>query len=189
MQSITELRWHGRGGQGAKTAAILLAKAVMESGRHIQAFPEYGPEREGAPMQAFVRVSKHPIRLHCAVLSPEIVVVIDRTLLGSESVTDGLAEGRLVADSSMPPGELAEQLGYTDGTVATVDARKIALETAGGPFTNIPMLGALVKATEIAPMDVVEKVVRDALSAKLSDDKAESNLEGLRRAYEEVVIA
>ena len=139
-------------------------------------------------MQAFVRVSDQPIRLHCAVVSPDFVVVIDRTLLETGAVTEGLSDGPLVADSPVSPKEFADKLGQTDGSVATVNPLQIALGTAGGPYTNIPRLGALVRAAELAPLDFLETIVRDALVSKIGEDKAQSNLEGLRQAYEEVMI-
>jgi pyruvate ferredoxin oxidoreductase gamma subunit len=150
MSKMMEIRWHGRGGQGAKTAAMLLAEAALDAGKFIQAFPEYGPERAGAPIRAFTRISDDKIDIHCAVTNPHIVVVIDPTLVGPVNVTDGIDEdGLLLVNTNKTPGEIREMVNMKGGKVYTVDASKIALETLGRDLPNTPMLGALVAATSL----------------------------------------
>ncbi|MBU1614411.1 2-oxoacid:acceptor oxidoreductase family protein, partial [bacterium] len=123
MAELTEIRWHGRGGQGAKTAALLFADAALSEGKHIQAFPEYGPERMGAPVQSFNRLSDDPITLRCGVESPRIVVVLDPTLMNSIDVTAGLPEdGILLVNTSEDPAEIRRKAKFSKGKVFTVDA-------------------------------------------------------------------
>ncbi len=137
MGQMTEVRWHGRGGQGAKTAAYLLAEAAMGADAYIQAFPEYGPERMGAPVRAFVRISEKPIRMHCPVLNPGIVVVLDPTLIGAVDVTEGVGEdGVFVVNSTESPAEMRTRLGFQSGKVCTIPALKIAMETIKRPIPN-----------------------------------------------------
>jgi pyruvate ferredoxin oxidoreductase gamma subunit len=188
MKEITEIRWHGRGGQGAKTAAQFLAEAALDAGKFIQAFPEYGPERAGAPMRAYTRISDKAINIHCGVTNPEAVVVIDSTLLTSQ-ILEGLSEGGiLVANSTESPAEIRKRLGYKGGKVAVLDATKIALETVKVPMPNTPMLGALLKVMPIVTLDALEEKIRNKFLKKIGKEKTEANLEAIKRAYNEVEI-
>lgn len=148
--SMTEIRWHGRGGQGAKTACLLLADAAFASGKYVQGFPEYGPERMGAPITAYNRISDDPCSIHSYIYNPNYVVVVDESLLSTVDVTAGLdPEGAVVINSSRDPEQLRPLLrGYT-GRVYSLDARRISEECLGGNFPNTPMLSAIVKVSGV----------------------------------------
>lgn len=179
---MQEIRWHGRGGQGAWTASELLAKAAILEGKHIQSFPEFGPERMGAPVRAFTRISEHRIMLHCTVYSPNIVVVLDPTLLRTIDVTDGLEEdGTLVINSKDPPSETRKKLKSDVGKLWTVPATEIAIKFLGRPITNTAMLGAVTKISKIVKLKSVEEVIKDRFEGPLS----ERNIAVVRSAYEE----
>ena len=150
MKDLIEIRWHGRGGQGAKTASLLLADAAFNTGKYIQGFPEYGPERMGAPITAYNRIGNTPIRIHSNIYEPDYVVVVDDSLLEAVDVTAGLKpDGAIVINTTKSGNELKPLLnGYT-GDVSTIDARKISLETLGKYFPNTPMLAAIVKVSGV----------------------------------------
>ena len=150
MKDLIEIRWHGRGGQGAKTASLLLADAAFNTGKYIQGFPEYGPERMGAPITAYNRIGNTPIRIHSNIYEPDYVVVVDDSLLEAVDVTAGLKpDGAIVINTTKSGNELKPLLnGYT-GDVYTIDARKISLETLGKYFPNTPMLAAMVKVSGV----------------------------------------
>ena len=150
MKDLIEIRWHGRGGQGAKTASLLLADAAFNTGKYIQGFPEYGPERMGAPMTAYNRISTSPIRVHSNVYKPDYVVVVDDTLLSCVDVTAGLKEdGAIIINTTKEIDEIKPLLKGYKGNVYTIDARKISEEALGRYFPNTPMLAAIVKVTGI----------------------------------------
>jgi len=150
MDNMIEIRWHGRGGQGAKTASLLLADAAFNTGKYIQGFPEYGPERMGAPITAYNRISTSPIRLHSNIYEPDYVVVVDDTLLETVPVTDGLKEsGAIVINTTKGKDYLTKVLHDYSGSVYTIDARKVSLEALGKYFPNTPMLAAIVKVAGI----------------------------------------
>lgn len=150
MKDLIEIRWHGRGGQGAKTASLLLADAAFNTGKFIQGFPEYGPERMGAPITAYNRISNNPIRIHSNIYEPDYVVVVDDTLLESVDVTSGLKEdGAIVINTTKGKDYLDSVLHGYKGGVYTIDARKVSLETLGNYFPNTTMLAAIVKVTGI----------------------------------------
>ncbi len=188
MKKITEIRFHGRGGQGAKTASMLLGEAALESGKYIQAFPEYGPERTGAPIKAYTRISDHEIRKHSGVTDPGVVVVIDPTLIEAVDVMEGLApDGQVIVNTEASPEKLASRLSPANGQkVHTVDATKIALETIKRPITNVPMLGALLKITGVVDLEILKEKIKNHFEGKLSPDVLEGNLTGIERAYKEV---
>ncbi|NPA16015.1 MAG: pyruvate ferredoxin oxidoreductase subunit gamma [Deferribacteres bacterium] len=178
---MVEIRFHGRGGQGAVTSAEILALAVIEEGRYAQAFPAFGAERRGAPVLAFTRISDEPIKIRIGIYEPDIVIVLDPTLLRSVPVFSGLKEnGIAVINSKKSPEELKAELNY-DGNLVTVDATSIAMEELGVPITNVVMLGALLKAKpELAKMEYVEKFI-----AERFPKIAEKEVRAFRRAYEE----
>lgn len=150
MENLVEIRWHGRGGQGAKTACLLLADAAFASGKCVQGFPEYGPERMGAPITAYNRISDTACTVHSNIYSPDYVVVVDESLLPCVDVTAGLKEhGAVIINSSKEPHELRAQLGDWKGRVYTIDARKISEETLGKNFPNTPMLAATVAVSRV----------------------------------------
>ena len=150
MKDLIEIRWHGRGGQGAKTASLLLADAAFNTGKYIQGFPEYGPERMGAPITAYNRISNTPIRVHSNIYDPDFVVVVDDTLLDSVNVTAGLkTDGAIVINTKQDDETLKEKLKNYSGSIYKIDARKISEEALGRYFPNTPMLAAIVKVSEI----------------------------------------
>ncbi len=188
MKDAIEVRWHGRGGQGAKTAAQFLAEAALDAGKFIQAFPEYGPERAGAPMKAFTRISDKPVTVHSGVKNPDAVVVIDPTLINPE-VLEGLADtGVVVLNSEKTPEDMRKRLNFTKGKVATVDATKISLEVLGLPMPNTPMIGALLKTVAIVSMDSVKEQVKKKFLKKLGEEKTAANIRAIEKAYQEVKI-
>ena len=179
---LKEFRWHGRGGQGAWTASELLARAAIHEGKYIQSFPEFGPERMGAPVKAYTRISDEPIRLHCAVYNPSLAVVMDPTLLATVPVTDGLGEkGILIVNTPKEPKKLKEELKMTEGTVWVVPATDIAMRILGRFITNTAMLGAVARATQIVKMESIEKAVK----ARFPGPLAEKNIGIIKEAYKE----
>lgn len=182
MASLQEIRWHGRGGQGAWTASELLAKAAILEGKYIQSFPEFGPERMGAPMRAFTRISDDPINLHCGIYTPGVVGVLDPTLLKTVLVAEGLAEdGVLVVNTRESPVELRKQLDLRGRKLWTVPATDIATKILGRPITNTAMLGAVIRASGMIDLKSLEKAVGERFPEKL----AEKNIEVIRVAYKE----
>ncbi|MDI6839732.1 MAG: 2-oxoacid:acceptor oxidoreductase family protein [bacterium] len=189
MSEIFEIRWHGRGGQGAKTAALLFGEAAISTGKYLQAFPEYGPERTGAPVQAFNRLSDSPITIHCGIKEPTVVVVLDPTLLDTQPITDGLKpDSTILVNTSLSPTEIRKKLGLKGGKVFTVDASKISRETIGKELPNTPMLGALVNATKIIEVDALVEYTKKELEKKFRGDPeiVKGNIESIKRAYGEV---
>ena len=150
MENLIEIRWHGRGGQGTKTASLLLADAAFNTGKYIQGFPEYGPERMGAPITAYNRISDNPITVHSNIYEPDYVVVVDDTLLETVDVTAGLkSDGAIVINTTKSADYLKSVLKGYKGKVYTIDARKVSTEALGKYFPNTPMLAAIVKVTGI----------------------------------------
>ena len=150
MNDLIEIRWHGRGGQGAKTASLLLADAAFNTGKYIQGFPEYGPERMGAPITAYNRISDTPITVHSNIYEPDYVVVVDDTLLDAVDVTAGLkTSGAIVINTTKEPDEVKSKLKEYKGEIYIIDARKISMEALGKYFPNTPMLAAIVKVSKI----------------------------------------
>ena len=182
----TEICWHGRGGQGVVTANEILAESAIYSGKYVKAFPEFGPERMGAPIRAFARIQDTPIRVHTQVYEPDIVIVIDPTLIGKVDVAKGLKKGGFIlANYEGTPAELQKAIGTTAECHA-VKASKIALEEIGKPLVNTAMLGALIKIRPIIPFGEMEDHITDKFTGKLSDKLIVKNLSALKRAYEEV---
>jgi pyruvate ferredoxin oxidoreductase gamma subunit len=187
MAEVTEIRWHGRGGQGAKTASFLLAESLIDQGKFAQGFPDYGPERMGAPIRGYNRISDEPVRLHCDVAAPGIVVVLDPTLIGSDDITGGLLrDGTVLVNSPRSADEIRGELGLKGGRVYTVDATGIALEEIGKPIPNLPMIGALLKVTDLADIDSMTSIVRKKFEGKFAKPIIEGNVKAMKRAYEEV---
>ena len=184
---MIEVRWHGRGGQGAKTASYLLAESAMRKGKYIQAFPEYGPERMGAPIKAFTRISDEPIRRHCGVTSPSIVAVLDPTLMTVVDVFEGVPEdGVVVVNTEEDPAALRKSMNVKGRKLFTVPATRIAMDTIKRPIPNTPMIAAVVRATGLLDIEPVAEEVQKNLMKKLGPKVAEANVVALRRAYEEV---
>jgi len=187
MSKMTEIRWHGRGGQGAVTAGKLVAETALGADLYFQAFPDYGAERMGAPIRAFTRLSEEPITEHCAVLEPSVVVVLDPTLLGVVDVTEGLTEdGCVIVNTTESPAQVRKKLGMKTGKVYTVNASHIAIDELGREITNTPMLGALCKATGLFEVDSVAEQIEKNFGKKMRKDVVEANVRAVRRAAEEV---
>ena len=188
MKDLVEVRWHGRGGQGAKTAAQFLAEAALDAGKYIQAFPEYGPERAGAPIRTYTRISTEPINLHCSVTNPEYVVVIDPTLT-TPAVVEGLGDkGVLLVNTQESPEAVRKKTNFLKGRVATVDATQISLDTFGRPMPNMPMLGALLKVAPLVEPEALYEKVKGKFLKKIGEEKTQANIAGIKRAYQEVRI-
>ena len=187
MQKITEVRWHGRGGQGAVTAAKVLAESALSQGKHIQAFPEYGPERMGAPIRAFTRISDESINIHSHVTNPEIVAVLDPTLLEIIDVTEGTDENAvIIINTDQAPDEIRQKLDIKGRKIFTVDATSISLKEIGRNIPNTPMIGALIKATDIMKLEVVLEDFKTKYSGKFKQEVIAGNLKAIQRAYDEV---
>ena len=189
MRALTEIRWHGRGGQGAKTAALLLADVAFNTGKHVQGFPEYGPERMGAPITAYDRISDNPIRVHSNIYEPDFVVVVDDTLLHSVDVTNGLKEdGAILINTVKELEEVKPLLNGHKGKVFLIDARKVCMATLGAYFPNTPMLAAIVKVSGIMEEEVFMKEMEDSLKHKFAKkpEVLEGNMNALRIAFKEV---
>lgn len=186
-ENLVEIRWHGRGGQGAKTAATMVAEAALEEGKHSQGFPEYGPERMGAPIRGYTRIADSPIRLHCPIIAPDVVVVLDATLVGTEDVAEGLEEnGSILINTPLSPAEMRTKLGIQHGRVYTVDATHIAIETIGRPIPNTPMIGALIRVSGFMKLETVYEDIRHKFLKKLGERGVQGNINAVKRAYEEV---
>ncbi len=187
MKKIIEVRWHGRAGQGAKTAALLLAESALDEGKYIQGFPEYGPEREGAPIKAYTRISDNPIYIHSGVTNPDAVVVLDSTLLDVVDVTEGLPkEGVLLVNTNEKPQNIRKKLNLADGKIYTVDATSISLEIFERNLPNMPMIGALIKVLPIVSLDTLLEGVKKKFGKKFISKIVEGNISAIRKAYEEV---
>ena len=189
MNNTVEIRWHGRGGQGAKTAALLLADAAFKTGRNVQGFPEYGPERMGAPITAFNRISRSPIRVHSNIYDPDYVVVVDETLLHAVHVTDGLKEeGAIVVNTPKSPEEIRPLLRGYKGRVVTVDAREISEKTLGKNFPNTPMLAAIAAVSGVMEKEAFLSEMEASFRHKFAKkpEVIEGNMKALEMAYASV---
>ena len=189
MKNGIEIRWHGRGGQGAKTAALLLADVAFKTGKHVQGFPEYGPERMGAPITAYNRISSDVIRVHSNIYDPDFVAVVDETLLHTVDVTAGLKkEGAIIVNTAKSKEEIMPQLNGYEGRVVTIDARTISEEALGKYFPNSPMLAAVVATTGVMPKETFLHEMRASYKHKFAKkpEVLEGNMQALRLAMQEV---
>ena len=186
-----EIRWHGRGGQGAKTACLLLADVAFSSGKQVQGFPEYGPERMGAPITAYNRISDHENKVHSNIYNPNYVVVVDETLLHTVDVTAGLSEdGAIIINSSKEPSELRPLLRGYRGKVCTVDAEKISVATLGKNFPNTPMLDDVVKVSNVVDNEKFLQDMETSFSHKFANKPGviAGNMEALKMSMNEVKV-
>ena len=189
MSNVVEIRWHGRGGQGAKTASELLAEAAFNTGKYVQGFPEYGPERMGAPITAYNRISDNKIRIHSNIYEPNYVVVVDETLLECVDVTAGLKEdGAIIVNTSKSPDEIRPALAGYKGKVCTIDARTISVDCLGRYFPNTPTLAAVVKVSGIMNDEDFINDMKATFSNKFASKPQviEGNINALKRAITEV---
>ena len=187
MSKTLEIRWHGRGGQGAKTAALLLADVAFSTGAYVQGFPEYGPERMGAPITAYNRISDEDIRVHSNIYTPDLVVVVDETLLHSVDVTAGLKEdGAILINTPSSAEEIAPMLKGYKGKVYTIDACKISIETLGKNFPNTPMLAAVVAITKVMDREPFIANMQESYEHKFAKkpEVIEGNMKALTTAYD-----
>jgi len=187
---MVEIRWHARGGQGAKTAAMFLAEAVLSKGKFGQGFPEYGPERRGAPMRGFTRISENPIRRHCMIENPGIVIILDPSLMDSAAagVTAGTDKDTVfLVNTTQSPADTRKKLGVKGATVHTVDATGIALDSIGRPIPNMPMIGALLAVDDMMTIDELKNELVANLGSKFSQVIIDGNLVAVERANKELV--
>lgn len=188
MSQMTEIRWHGRGGQGVVTAGELLGESAMETGNYFQAFPEYGAERMGAPIKSYTRISIDPIEIHSPILEPGVVIVTNDNLIGAVDITEGIrAGGTIIVNTDDSPQEVRDQLDYQDGEVWCVDASQIAVDEFGRDIPSTTLLGVVVKAVGIIELEALEETVRESLGSKLRPDIVEANVQAVARAYKECV--
>jgi len=184
LAQLVEIRWHGRGGQGAVTSAELLAQAAINEGKYAQAFPSFGPERRGAPVLAFVRIdSKQPIRVRAEITQPDVVVVLDPGLLRIVNVTSGLKSDGMVLINTSKQAEQIRQEFSINWSLATIDATKIARELLGVPIVNTTMIGALLKATGVVKLESLVEPLEHRFGRL-----AERNVNAMKRAYEETSV-
>ena len=186
MKDLIEIIWHGRGGQGAKTAALLLADVAFNNGLYVQGFPEYGPERMGAPITAYNRLSRNPIRVHSNIYDPDFVAVVDETLLHTVDVTAGLKkEGAIIVNTAKSKEEIMPQLNGYEGRVVTIDARTISEEALGKYFPNSPMLAAVVATTGVMPKETFLHEMRASYKHKFAKkpEVIDGNMKALEMAF------
>jgi len=184
INRLVEIRWHGRGGQGAVTSAELMAQAAISEGKYAHAFPSFGPERRGAPVLAFIRISsREPIRIRAEIAQPDVVVVLDPSLLGVVNVTSGLKENGMLVINTRRSFDDIEARFKTKCKLAKVDATTIAREVLGVPITNTTMVGAVVKATAVVKLESLVEPLRQRF-----DRLADKNIKAMQRAYEETVV-
>ena len=191
VNDAVEIRWHGRGGQGAKTACLLLAEAAFCSGKYVQGFPEYGPERMGAPITAYNRISDEQCNVHSNIYTPNYVVVVDDTLLKSVDVAKGIKPGGiLIINSRKEPEDLRPLLNGYEGKICVIDAEKISLETLGKNFPNTPMLAAVVKASQVLEQERFIADMRNSFEHKFrgNEELVEGNMKALIKAMDEVNV-
>ena len=189
MGKLVEIRWHGRGGQGAKTASLLLADAAFNTGLYVQGFPEYGPERMGAPITAYNRISDERITVHSNIYEPDYVVVVDDSLLNSVPVTKGLKEsGAIIINTQKTPDEIREKLNGYNGKVCTIDARSISIDCLGAYFPNTPMLAAVIKVSGIMDENAFLADMEGSFKHKFAKkpEVIEGNMNALKRSMQEV---
>ena len=187
MNQTLEIRWHGRGGQGAKTAALLLADVAFKTGKYVQGFPEYGPERMGAPITAYNRISNNVIRVHSNIYTPDLVVVVDETLLDAVNVTAGLKEnGSIIVNTDKDKEEILPKLKGYKGNVYTVDARKISVDALGKYFPNSPMLAAAVAVSKVMDKDTFINEMRAYYQHKFAKkpEVIDGNMKALTMTFE-----
>ena len=187
MNQTLEIRWHGRGGQGAKTAVLLLADVAFKTGKYVQGFPEYGPERMGAPITAYNRISNNVIRVHSNIYTPDLVVVVDETLLDAVNVTAGLKEnGSIIVNTDKDKEEILPKLKGYKGNVYTVDARKISVDALGKYFPNSPMLAAAVAVSKVMDKDTFINEMRASYQHKFAKkpEVIDGNMKALTMTFE-----
>ena len=188
MNNLTEIRWHGRGGQGTKTASLLLAEVAFNTGKYVQGFPEYGPERMGAPLTAYNRISDTPITIHSNIYEPDYVIVVDDSLLESVDVTEGLKkDGAIIINTTKNKDEITKKISNYNN-IYTIDARKISIESLGKYFPNTPMLAAIVKISGIMEEEAFLKNMRQSFNHKFAKkpEVIDGNMKALELALQNI---
>jgi pyruvate ferredoxin oxidoreductase gamma subunit len=186
MSQMTEIRWHGRAGQGVVTAGELMGESAMHEGKFFQSFPEYGAERMGAPIKSYTRLSDQPIELHCPILNPDIVIVVNPNLLSVVDVTEGLkSNGILIVNTSETPAKIREKLHFAAGSVWCIDASKVANEELKRDIPSTMMLAVVARAAPIIHIEATIDLTREKLGGKLRPEVVEANLRALQRCYDE----
>lgn len=194
---ITEIRWHARGGQGTMLAARMLARVAINQGKYAQGMPEFGPERMGAPMRAYNRISPNKFSLYCAVVNPDIVVVLDDSLIQTVNVTEGLNKGgTVIVNSTKDTSELRQQLkldtdserGESNGKVYALDATGISVSTLGRPMPNTPMLGAIAKISGVISLESLLADIKHTFGEKFSPKVVEANINAIKKGYENIKL-
>ena len=187
QDGLFEIRWHGRGGQGAVTASKILAEAALAEGKFIQSFPEFGPERTGAPVRSYTRISSRPILIHSPIIHPDTVVLLDPSLLATEDICQGLKpDGVILVNTKLTPVDIRKKLNLTGGRVFTVDATGIAIEKLGRNIPNTPVLGALVKITGLVQIETLINNFKEKYSYKFAANVIQGNLDAINKAASEV---
>ncbi len=188
MNNLTEIRWHGRGGQGTKTASLLLAEVAFSTGKYVQGFPEYGPERMGAPLTAYNRISDSPITIHSNIYEPDYVIVVDDSLLDSINVTEGLKkDGAIIINTTKSKEEISKKIPNYNN-IYTMDAKKISIEALGKYFPNTPMLAAIVKVSKIMDEKAFLKNMKQSFNHKFSKkpEVIDGNMKALELALQNI---
>lgn len=186
---MIEIRWHGRGGQGAKTASLLLADIAATTGMYVQGFPEYGPERMGAPITAYNRIDENPIRIHSNVYEPDFVVVVDDTLIGNIDIAKGVKKsGSILVNTSLSDSKIKEKIGAFNGKLYTINASKIAIQTIGKDLPNTALLSAVIKMTGIIEKQALLNAMLDSFKHKFAKkpEVIEPNMQAVMCAYNAV---
>ena len=187
LDKLQEIRWHGRGGQGVVTASQLLARSAMREGKYVQAFPEFGPERMGAPIKAYTRISDKQINIHSSVSYPDIVVVLDPTLVGHVDFGSGLTEdGLILVNTDMSAESVSKAAKLGGKKVLVINASKIAIETLGRNIANTSIMGALMKVTGLVSIDIVIAEIEASFGAKFNRKVIDGNIAAAKRAYKEL---
>jgi pyruvate ferredoxin oxidoreductase gamma subunit len=187
MIKVTEIRWHARGGQGAMLAARTLAKVAIAEGKYAQGMPEFGPERMGAPMRAYNRISKDKFSLYCAVVNPDVVVVLDPSIMETIDVTEGIdKDGIIIINTKQLPSELHGKLKNIANKIYTLDATGISVATLGRPMPNTPIMGAIVKLTGLITLDGLLDDIKHSFGDKFSPKVVEGNITSIKRGYAEI---
>jgi pyruvate ferredoxin oxidoreductase gamma subunit len=191
MQQLTEIRWHARAGQGAVTAAKVVAETALAADQYMQAMPEYGPERMGAPIKAFTRISNEPIEIHNNIEHPDVVIVLDESLIDVVDVAEGISdEGIIIINTCTPAADVKRMMGLADHVrVATVDASGIALDTIKRDIPNTPIVGAFAKTTGVIDVEAFKGLLAKNLGKKFGQEMIDANFAAVDRAYQEVTVA
>jgi len=191
MQQLTEIRWHARAGQGAVTAAKVVAETALSADQYMQAMPEYGPERMGAPIKAFTRISQDPIEIHNNIENPDVVIVLDESLVDVVDVAEGIADnGAIIINTCSPAADVKRALKVADSVrVACIDASGIALDTIKRDIPNTPIVGAFAKVTGVIDVEVFKGLLAKNLGKKFGQDMIDANFAAVDRAFKEVTVA